>query len=155
MECVMYTSSIQESLDKFFSAMFMATGFKYEPHGKHVQLRNIDEVFVRDGGSFWILLDGTKVVGTGALKVLDKENGIGEVRCMFVLPDYQGNGYGKLLLTRVVVSAREKGIKVLRLSAKKEAERAIGLYRKMGFYDIPRYSENPIAQVFMEMRLDK
>jgi ribosomal protein S18 acetylase RimI-like enzyme len=42
---------------------------------------------------------------------------------------------------------------VLRLDSLPRMERAIAMYRGLGFYEIPRYSDNPEGSVCFEVRL--
>lgn len=53
---------------------------------------------------------------------------------MFVKPEYQGKGYGSLLLKRVEAYAAEKGLAGITLSTNRYAP-AKGFYQKHGFSD--------------------
>jgi len=50
-----------------------------------------------------------------------------------VLPDYQGKGLGKALLNQAEVKAKELGLHKLSLTVDVENDRAISLYKKIGF----------------------
>lgn len=41
----------------------------------------------------------------------------------------------------------------MRLDTISTSANAIGLYRRLGFRDIDRYDDNPLADVFMELDL--
>lgn len=49
-------------------------------------------------GCFWCLFDNKLLIGTVAVRIIDSDHKIIELKRMFVLPEYQGKGYGKLLL---------------------------------------------------------
>ena len=153
MRCNDFTSEIQCKLDDFFKTMYSSRGLKYDPKGKHKDLRDIYYTYQANGGGFWVLLDGDKIIGTTGLKILDRDNGIGEVKRMAVLPDYQGKGYGKLLLNHLIDEARIRSLSILRLDTMKSYDKALNLYHRAGFYKIERYNDNLFAEVYMEMKL--
>ncbi len=136
MECISYSSEDYTNIQEFFEIVISTRGFKYEPNGRHNDLINIEGDLSKKGGGFWILKADGKIIGTNALKMLDEENKIGEVKRLYVLPEEQGNGYGKLLLYFGIQYARSNGFKVLRLDTLKKSEKAIALYKKAGFYQI-------------------
>jgi putative acetyltransferase len=59
-----------------------------------------------------VATDGAAVVGFGQLN-----QGTGEVDAVYVLPERQGEGIGRLLLAELEANARARGIRVLELSA--------------------------------------
>jgi RimJ/RimL family protein N-acetyltransferase len=59
---------------------------------------------------------------------------------MSVVPDRRGQGVGKALLQSCLDWAREFGVEKLALSVYPDNERALGLYRKMGFVEEGRLS---------------
>jgi ribosomal protein S18 acetylase RimI-like enzyme len=79
--------------------------------------------------------------------------GVGEMKRLYVRPSFQGSGLGRLLIERVVGEARVAGYGVLRLDTLPVMARAIGLYRAMGFCEIPRYGDNPAEAVCFELGL--
>ena len=88
-------------------------------------------------GIIFILEDDGNPVGMGALKKL--EDGVGEIKRMYIRPDYRG-GYGKKLYGLLEDKAREFGFSVLRLDTARVAAAAVNIYRKVGFKEIEGYS---------------
>ncbi len=150
MEFVDYKLIHQNKLDNFFEKAFESCGFNYEPDGKHNDLRNIKEVFENTGGGFWGLLQNDSVIGTVGLKVIDNFKMIGELKCMYILPEYQGKGLGQLLIEKIILESKKVQLERIRLDVKTHADRAIYLYRKNGFYEIPKYNDNRNDVFFME-----
>jgi len=72
---------------------------------------------------FYVYQENGKILGTG---VFDN----GEIRTMFVDPEYQGKGIGERILKFLVNLGKSKGYKRFFLGANPEAE---GFYEKMGF----------------------
>ncbi|TFH11991.1 GNAT family N-acetyltransferase [Candidatus Bathyarchaeota archaeon] len=110
-------------------------------------------------GEVFILEVGDQVAGMCVLKEL--VDGVGEIKRMYVRPDYRGNAYSSLILDRLIDRAREFGFKVLRLDTNKFMKAAQHIYRKRGFYEIGVYPGNEWEHrtdgheimVFMEKKL--
>jgi GNAT superfamily N-acetyltransferase len=97
-------------------------------------------------------IDGT-AAGCGALRSL--EPGVGEVKRMFVLPEFRGRGIARHMLSALESTARELGYSTLRLETGTRQPEAIGLYTSAGYREIPRFGEyvdNPFSVCF-EKRL--
>jgi ribosomal protein S18 acetylase RimI-like enzyme len=150
-QCVDFETQFQNKADIFFELAFSASGFKYEPVGKHKALRNIQKIFQETGGGFWILMHDEQVIGTtGLMKVNDKT---GELKCLYVLPKLMRKGLGKMLMEKVIEESKARGFEVLRLDVKKEALPAINLYLRYGFQEIPRFNDNQNKLIFMQLNL--
>jgi putative acetyltransferase len=78
-------------------------------------------------------------LGCGALRPL--EPGVGEVKRMFVLPEFRGRGIARQILMALESTARERGYSTLRLDTGTRQPEAIGLYRSAGYSKIPCFGE--------------
>jgi putative acetyltransferase len=78
-------------------------------------------------------------LGCGALRPL--EPGVGEVKRMFVLPEFRGRGIARQILMALESTARERGYSTLRLETGTRQPEAIGLYRSAGYSKIPCFGE--------------
>ncbi len=102
--------------------------------------------------AIWFAEVEGKIAGVVALRPL--EEGIGEMKRLFVRPEFQGRGLGKALAEKVVEGARHEGYRALRLDTLSTMETAVALYRKMGFVDIAPYTVNPVdGAMFLELTL--
>lgn len=79
--------------------------------------------------------------------------GIGEMKRLYVRPEFRGSGTGRVLLERLIAEARDAGYKVLLLDTMPRLERAIAMYRARGFREIPRYGDNPAEAICFELQL--
>jgi GNAT superfamily N-acetyltransferase len=61
---------------------------------------------------------------------------IGEIKRMYVRPEFRGKGIGRALLERLVDEAREIGYPRIRLDSARFMEEAHSLYRSTGFQEI-------------------
>ena len=85
------------------------------------------------GGAVLLGLDGNVPVACVALKKTSDKNG--EVKRLYVKPDFRGNGYSKLMLSALFDRARKLGFETLTLKTKPEImDRAWRLYRRLGFF---------------------
>jgi ribosomal protein S18 acetylase RimI-like enzyme len=105
-----------------------------------------------DGVILLAEVDGT-AVGVVALKPLD-EDGVCEMKRLFVRPDRRGRGLGRALGEAVLDAARHRGYDVMRLDTVASMTAARALYRSLGFEERPPYYDNPLDDVvYMERSL--
>jgi GNAT superfamily N-acetyltransferase len=90
------------------------------------------------------------------------EEGVGELKRMFIRPRTRGRGLGKGMMNWLEDKAREFGFKKLRLDTADVAEAAIHIYRKAGFketqggyagYEWDERSEVKSQALYMEKEL--
>jgi ribosomal protein S18 acetylase RimI-like enzyme len=103
-------------------------------------------------GAIYLAAEDGAVAGCAALRPLDPE--VGEMKRLYVRPDFRGRGVGRLLAERVIAAARRRRFVRLRLDTLRFMDRAIGLYESLGFVDIPPYYHNPLeGSRFLELDL--
>ncbi len=78
-------------------------------------------------------------VACGCIALGRLEATICEVRTLYVRPEYRGMGIAKKLVEADLNQARSFGYHAARLNTLGFMESAQGLYRSLGFYDIPPY----------------
>lgn len=105
-----------------------------------------------NGGLFLVLVDNEQVVGTGAIRKLDGE--VCELKRMWFLKEYRGQGWGWEMAQRLLGFARQAGHRKVRLDLVNEERQpqALKLYKRLGFYSIERYNDG-LCNVFMEKLL--
>lgn len=152
MEIKTFSSDMQQSVCEFFEMCFSAIGMPFSPNDRHIDIAYVERYYMSDG-CFWCLFDHETLVGTVGLRTLDTESGAAELKRMFVLPDYQGRGCGRLLLNHAVGYAKERGFSRICLDTRKEFSAGQHLYRSSGFTEIERYNGNERAELFFELAL--
>ncbi len=123
-------------------------------HESRAELKDMDNIqrnYFDNGGIFLIMLDDGQPVGTGATRKLKDD--ICELKRLWLLTDYHGRGLGYRMLQELFSFAREKGYRRIRLQTDALYQaRALDFYRRIGFYEIPRYTDRT-DEVAMEMLL--
>ena len=116
------------------------------------ELAELPGEYAPPNGCLLLALDDTDAIGCVALRKLDE--GICEMKRLYVKPSGRGNGLGKLLVKAVIDEAIKIGYKKMRLDTVPKMKEAITLYRLIGFNEIEPYRENPIeGALYMELDL--
>ena len=106
-------------------------------------------------GRLLLAMENDQVAGCIALRRIG--DGIGEMKRLYVRPEFRGKGLGRMLTEAIIEAARDLGYQRLRLDTLPgKMDQAIAMYRSLGFKDIERYYNNPYeAAAFMELSLDQ
>ncbi len=113
---------------------------------------NIEEVYLKGGGEFLVGEYEGLFVAMGALKRTGPEQA--EIKRMRVHPDYQGRGYGQLILDALEARARALGYRTLHLDTSIVQIPAKKLYEKNGFYEVGRDVYQGLEVILYEKQLD-
>lgn len=105
------------------------------------------------GGCFWCLFDNDILIGTVAFRIINDENKVVELKRMFVLPEYQGRGYGRKLLNYAIAYVKEQKYNKVCLDTRKQFSAALHLYRSSGFQETEKYNDNKKAELYFELAL--
>jgi len=83
-----------------------------------------------------------------------KENGVCEMKRLYVKPSFRKNNIGKLLVEELLNSAKDRNYKIMRLDTFLKLQAAVHLYQQFGFKNISAYYNNPLPEVvYMEKKL--
>ena len=124
----------------------------HESRGKLKDMDDIQKNYLNNGGIFLVIEDENQIIGTGAIRQL--EDKACELKRLWLLTEYHGQGLGYRMLQELLSIAREMGYKRIRLeTAPVHQKRALELYRRVGFYEIPRYDTTHEDDIAMELVL--
>jgi GNAT superfamily N-acetyltransferase len=103
--------------------------------------------------AFFVLRVNDTLAGCGGIQLFG--TAYGELKRMYVRPQFRGSGFGKLLLKHLADHARANGVGLLRLETGIHQTAAIRLYERVGFQRIPpfgTYVADPLS-LFFEKRI--
>lgn len=124
----------------------------YESNGELHDMDDIQKNYFENRGIFLVTTDDDRIIGTGAVRYF--EDGIGEIRRLWLLPDYHHQGLGYRMMKELLAFAREQGYQHIRLETDPvHQRRAVEFYRQLGFVDIPMPDASPDEDIVMEMDL--
>jgi GNAT superfamily N-acetyltransferase len=103
-------------------------------------------------GAILVARDGEEITGCVALRRL--EDGVCEMKRLYVRPGARGSGTGRALAEAIVEEGRRLGYRTMRLDTLPTMDAARELYLSLGFRPTRRYDANPVEGVlFFELRL--
>ena len=111
------------------------------------------ERLIAEAVAFFMLRADGRPAGCGGIKLVGRE--YGELKRMFVRPEFRGAGFGEMLVERLAAHALAHGVTLLRLETGIHQQAAIRLYERLGFRRIPPfgpYTNDPVSLCY-EKRL--
>ena len=83
------------------------------------------------------------MVACGALRELEPR--IGEIKRIYIRPDYRGKAFGRPFVRTLIERARDLGYRRLRVDTLPSMAAAIEFYQELGFRPIPAFWPHPAA----------
>ena len=113
--------------------------------------KGLEEYFV-DKNKFWLLKDknNNQIAACVAFR---EENQKAEMKRLFVKPAYRGKSLAKSLINFLERYAFALGFKELFADTHSNRNSSVELYKSLGYQEIPRYNENPVADIFLKKEL--
>jgi carbonic anhydrase len=117
------------------------------------ELANLPGDYAPPRGRLLLAREFDELMGCIALRPLGPTTC--EMKRLFVRAEYRDRGLGRVLIEAIIEEARKIGYTHMRLDTIADRmERAIALYRSIGFVEIPPYRQNPVdTATFMELDL--
>jgi putative acetyltransferase len=102
-----------------------------------------------------LLIANNENASAGCVALHQIESAIGEMKRLYVRPQFRGRGLGRVLAERIIADARHIGYRQLRLDTVEPVMKtAVAMYRRLGFREIAPYRANPIdGALYMELQL--
>jgi putative acetyltransferase len=117
------------------------------------ELADLPGDYAPPDGRLLLAMEDDQLAGCIAMRKL--EPGVCEMKRLFLRPAYRGKGLGKTLVEAIIDEALNIGYTHMRLDTLPgRMDKAIALYRAMGFIEIGPYRDNPVdGAKFMELDL--
>ena len=122
------------------------TSHEYPQESRHAF--SVDKL-IRERVAFFVLRYQSQPAGCGGVKLFGKD--YGEVKRMYVRPEFRGQGLGKKILNQLAAYSRKQGVNVLRLETGIHQKEAIVLYERYGFQrrsPFGEYRDDPMSIYF-------
>jgi len=145
-----YQQQHQPWFEKFNRA-WIEKYFWMEPIDFEV-LQHPDEHILAKGGKILMANYNDEIVGTVALKAAAP--GVYEFTKMAVDEKFQGLKIGRALSEAAIQLAKDLGAHTITLYSHTSLQTAIGLYRKLGFIEVPVDGPYKRSDIKMELKLD-
>jgi carbonic anhydrase len=117
------------------------------------EVAELPGAYAPPSGHLFLAVDGHQVMGCVALRKIG--DGVGEMKRLYVRPEFRGRGLGRTLTEKLIAEAKQIGYARLLLDTLPgKMDQAIAMYRSFGFQEIAPYYKNPVANAtFMELML--
>jgi putative acetyltransferase len=127
-------------------------GLPLDFQGFAQELANLPGAYAAEGGVILLALHLNEPVGAIALRRLDAVSG--EVKRLYLRPDFRGRGWGKRLLQAIIDQARALGYQRLFADTLPVMADALSMYERIGFARIPAYSDAPTpGAIYLKLEL--
>ena len=130
--------------------------FKLCFQGFEEELRGLPGKYAPPSGRLLLAYWNGKLAGMGAVRPLaDKDHRACEMKRLYVRAEFRGHAIGRSLAERLIKESRALGYEFMRLdTVPGKMDAAIGMYRDLGFAEIPPYYQTPVTMtIFMELGL--
>ena len=110
------------------------------------------KMYNKPTGCFIYVMINNEIAGGVGLRYL--EEGTCEMKRLFVYGNFRGHQLGKILSNELINIGKNLVYKKMRLDTIPKLKNAMDLYRDLGFYEIPKYYNNPDKSVvYFELEL--
>ena len=122
--------------------------------GYREELANLPGRYAPPDGRLLVAYDGAN--SAGCVGLYKREHGIGEVKRLWVRPDFRSRQVGRRLMETLIAEARAAGYEAILLSTVDKLKAATSLYTSLGFQPTESYFDLPPTMIAHEifLRLD-
>ncbi len=106
------------------------------------ELENLESKYGLPYGRLYLAFCDNELAGCIALRKIDDKNC--EMKRLYVKTEFRRKNIGNILINQIIEDAKYIGYKHILLDTFPFLEVAIKLYKKLGFYEIDSYNNNPM-----------
>ena len=127
-------------------------GLPGEFQGFATELEGLPGVYAASGGALWLATSAGVPAATIALRRLSETSG--EVKRLYVRPDFRGHGLARSLLKEVFDRASALSYEYLYADTLPMMKEALSLYERLGFERIAPYGDTPTpGAIYLRLRI--
>lgn len=124
---------------------------KFSAQGKLSEMDDVQKNYFDNGGVFLVTVQDGRIIGTGAIRRIEED--VCELKRLWLLSEFHGQGLGYRMMQELFAIARQKGYKRMRLFTDPiYQKRALAFYKRLGFCEISAIGDDP-ADIGMERPL--
>ncbi len=143
-----------DCIRELFKEYEKSLGFDLDFQDFEMELAELPGEYAAPDGCLLLAFYENEVAGCAGLRKL--EQGICEMKRMYVRSNFRGKGIGRVMSVRIIEIARAIGYERMRLDTIDTMRTAISLYKSLDFKKIEPYRYNPInGASYMELSLVK
>eukprot|EP00943_MAST-04B_sp_MAST-4B-sp1_P008418 g8418.t1 len=148
---VLFSTAMHSCVNPSVGSVLKRLYLQYVKYVCDNELSNIDNIYFKPGGSFWVCIDQHNLKIVGIVGVEHINNDICELRRMSVHPSARNRNQLGIKLCRVAEEyGAENNYKQLILKTGSTMHDAIGLYHNAGFED---YGESAIGEKYKHLEV--
>ena len=141
-----------EKIKELFQEYSAALGIDLDFQDYEKELANLPDKYTFPHGRLYIATYNNVLAGCVALRPLNGNRS--EAKRLYVRPPYRKLKIGNTLVEKIITDAKDIGYDNIVLDTLASMKPAIGLYKKLGFYEIEPYCYNPIKDaIFLQKDL--
>jgi ribosomal protein S18 acetylase RimI-like enzyme len=146
-----YTATDQEAVEHLHVQAIQETGAYLGRGPWDDDVYAIEDAYLKNQGEFLIGEEDGQFVAMGALRHTSRERA--EIKRMRVQREYQGRGYGQMILDALEARAQALGYQTLHLDTSVLQIPARKLYEKNGFHEVGRDFYQDLEVILYEKQL--
>jgi putative acetyltransferase len=129
--------SDRQPIATVISTVLAEYGLGWEPAGADRDVLEIEQYYLATGGAFWTICDQQgQVIGSAGYYPIARGSKAVEIRKMYVLPAYRGQGLGKFVLQELEKAIVTQGWQEIWVETASILVGAVKLYENNGY--LPR-----------------
>lgn len=123
-----------------------------DQQGYEEEIKRLEAKYGEPEGRLYLAYTGDTPLGCVALKKLSSAHC--ELKRLYVRPEVRGKHLGETLVEKLLEDAANIGYEYMYLDTQPYLKEAVSLYKKLGFVEIEKYNDSPIAEtIYMRKKL--
>ncbi|MGF1541796.1 MAG: GNAT family N-acetyltransferase [Pleurocapsa sp.] len=123
----------RDSATRVIQSVLQEYGLPWQPETADRDVIDPESAYIQAGGEFWIIETQNKIVGTAAYYPIARGHNAVEIRKMYLLPQFRGQGLGKYLLQQLETAIAKGNYQEIWIETASVLVEAVKLYENNGY----------------------